>query len=91
MDQAFRTEQLKASCRQRGLHLSGNKDDLIRRLWFSSTEARAAADSRTTGAQMTYLAAASRRQNLVLSPEVYTSRASASVWLGRHGDYAGVN
>ena len=82
--EVFKQEQLRATCRARGLYVGGTKLDLAARIVVAST--RGGEDTRPTRAQLTYIAAASRRQNIGISVEALCDRHSASVWLADHGD-----
>ena len=44
---------------------------------------------RPSRSQLTYLAAAARRQNLDVTAAVLSSKPAATTWLAEHGDWAG--
>ena len=81
---SFKQEQLKATCRARTLYVGGTKLDLAARIVVASTQGDE--HTRPTRAQLTYIAAAARRQNIAISVEALCDRHTASGWLADHGD-----
>ena len=81
----FRLEQLQETCRGAGLHVSGTKLTLARRIVGMDLTESYIAD-RPSRAQLAYVAAAARRRHYVVSADVMRGKARAMTWLSNHGD-----
>ena len=75
---------LKEACRGKRLSVSGTKEEMALRLATATGPG-----GRPSRPQLVYLAAASRRQSLVLPWEAMTASDAASAWLSRYGDWRG--
>jgi hypothetical protein len=82
----FQHDQLKGCCASSRLGSAGTKHELATRivLWATSAGSNAEFPSK---AQLTYIAAASRRQGLSPPADALTSKAIAMSWLTANGDF----
>ena len=82
----FQHDQLKGACMSSQLGSSGTKHELATRivLWATSLGTLTEFPSK---AQLTYIAAATRRQGLSPPADALASKATAMIWLTVNGDF----